>query len=85
MNQAKIDKVNKVLEKLIIEGTMNHPTLQVVKLERIPQISLREMRWRIKPISYEVQASYVAKHMTEQLFPHVFTAIGGGKGIHYAV
>ena len=23
--------------------------------------------------------------MTEQLFPEVFTAVGGGKGIHYAV
>ena len=27
----------------------------------------------------------MAKQMTEQVFPHVFTVVGGGKGIHYAV
>ena len=64
---------------------MNHPTVNVVKLEPIPQISLREMTWRIGPISYEMQASYVAKQITEEVFPQVFTAVGGGKGIHYAV
>ena len=64
---------------------MNHPTFKVVKLEPIPQISLCEMRWRIGPISHEMQASYVAKQITEEVFPQVFTAVGGGKGIHYAV
>ena len=55
--QAKMDKVNEVLEKLTSGGGVNHPTLKVVKLEPISQISLREMRWRIWPISHEVQAS----------------------------
>ena len=27
----------------------------------------------------------MGKHMTEQVFPHVLTAVEGGKGIHYAV
>ena len=27
----------------------------------------------------------MAKQMMEQVFPHVFTAVGGGKGVHYAV
>ena len=83
--KAKMDKANEVLEKLTSGGGIDHPTFRVLKLEPIPQISLREMRWRIGPISNDVQASYVAKQMTEQVFPHVFTAVGGGKGIHYAV
>ena len=83
--KAKMDKANEVLEKLISGGGVNHPTFKVVKLEPIPQSSLREMRWRIRPISNDVQANYVAKQMTEQVFPHVITAVGGGKGVHYAV
>ena len=83
--KATMDKANEVLKKLTSGGGVNHPTFRVVKLEPILQISLREMRWRIGPISNEVQASYVAKQMTEQVFPHVVTAVGGGKGIHYAV
>ena len=83
--KAKMDKANEVLEQLTLRGGMNHPTFRVVKLEPIPQISLREMRWRIGPIFHEVQASYVAKQITKQVFPHVFTAVGGSKGIHYAV
>ena len=82
--KAKTDKANEVLDKMTSGGGVNYPTFQVVKVEPIPQISLREMRWRLGPISNEVQASYVAKQMTEQVFPHVFTAVGGGKGIHYA-
>ena len=62
---AKMDKANEVLEKLTSGGGINHPTFRVVKLEPIPQISLREMRWRVGPISNDVQASYVAKQMTE--------------------
>ena len=83
--KAKMDKAKEVLEKLTSGGGVNHPTFKVVKLEPIPQISLREMRWRIGPILHEVQASYVAKQMTEQVFLELFTAVGGGKGIHYAV
>ena len=83
--KAKMDKANEVLEKLTSGGGINHSTFIVVKLEPIPQISLREMRWRIGLISNDVQASYVAKQMTEQVFPEVFTAVGGGKGMHYAV
>ena len=64
---------------------MNHPTLKAVNLEPIPKISLRQMRWRIGPIAHEVQDSYVAKQITEQVFPEVFTAVGGSKGIRYAV
>ena len=64
---------------------MNHPTIRVVKLEPMPQIPPSEMRWRIEPISHEMQASYMAKQMTEQVFPHVFTTVEVGKGIHYAV
>ena len=82
--KAKMDKANEVLEKLTSGGGIDHPTFRVVKLEPIPQISLREMRWRIGPISNDIQASYVAKQMTEQVFPEVFTAVGGGKGVHYA-
>ena len=77
--KAKMDKANEVLGKLTSGGGIDHPTFRVVKLEPIPQISLREMRWRIGPISHELQASYVAKQMTEQVFPEVFTAVGGGQ------
>ena len=83
--KAKMDKANEVLEKLTYGGGINRPTFRVVKLEPIPQISLHEMRLRIGPISNEVQPSYVAKQMMEQVLPHVFTAVGGGKGVHYAV
>ena len=80
-----MDKANEVLEKLTSRGGANHHNFRVVKMEPIPQILLYEMRWRIGPISHDVQASYVAKQMTEQVFSHVFTAVGGGKGIHYVV
>ena len=83
--QAKMYKANEVLKKLTSQGGVNHPTFRVVKLEAISQISLHEMRWRIGPIFHEMQASYVGKQMTEQVSPHVFTTVGGGKGIHYAV
>ena len=83
--KAKMDKANEVLEKLTSGEGIHHPTLRVVRLEPIPQISLREMQWRIGPISNEVQARYVTKQMMEQVLPHVFTAVGGGKGVHYAV
>ena len=80
-----MDKANEILEKLTSGGGVNHSTFRAVKLEPIPQISLRQMRWRIGPITHEVQASYVAKQMTEQVFQQVFTAVGGGKCIHDAV
>ena len=55
--KAKMDKANEVLEKLTSGGGIDHPTFRVVTLEPIPHISLREMRWRIVPISNDVQAS----------------------------
>ena len=83
--KARMDKANEVFEKLTSGGGINHRTFRVVKLEPIPQISLREMRWRTGPTSNEVQASYVAKQMMEQVLPHVITAGEGGKCVHYVV
>ena len=83
--KAKMDKANEVLEKLTSEAGANHLTFRVIKLEPIPHILIHEMRWKIGPISHKVQASYIAKQMTEQLCSQVFTAMGAGKRIHYAV
>ena len=73
--KAKMDKANEVFEKMTSGGGSNHPTFRAVKLEPIPQISLHDMRWRLGPIYHEVQASYMARQMTELVFPHVFTAM----------
>lgn len=41
---AKMDKGNEVLEKLTSGGVVDHPTLNVVKVQPILQTSLCEMR-----------------------------------------
>ena len=61
------------------------PIWRVVKVEPIPQISPREVRWRVGPIVNETQASFVANRMHEQLFNEMFEPILGKKGAHYTV
>ena len=78
-------QVNEILKKLTsVEGGAQ-PTWRVVKVEPIPQISQREVRWRVGPIVNEIQASFVANRMYEQVFSEVFEPISRKKGAHFTV
>ena len=61
------------------------PTCRVVKVEPIPQILPREVRWRVGPIVNETQARFVPNRMHEQVFDKVFEPIPGKKGAHFTV
>ena len=83
--KERMAQVNEILEKLTSAEGGVQPTWRVVKVEPIPQISPREVRWRVGPIVNEIQASFVANRMHEQVFNEVFEPIPGKKGAHFTV
>ena len=80
-----MDQVNEVLKKLTSAEGETQPTWRVVKVEPIPQISPREVRWTVGLIVNETQASFVAKRMHDQVFSEVFEPIPSKRGAHYTV
>ena len=74
-----VNKANECLKKTTTDTSQSHPHWQVMRIEPVPQISAREMRWIVGPVPHGVYSAEVAERFHREVIPDTF----GIDTVHY--
>ena len=67
-----VNKANECLKKTTTDTSQLHPPWQVLRIEPVPQISAREMRWIVVPVPHGVYSPEVVERFHKEVIPDTF-------------